>query len=156
MSIDGFLGTRASIMLDVVFAAMFVIVAAMVWAIQLAKQGNYTLHKQVQLTLGIVLLVAVVLFEVDMRFLTDWRIRAEPSPYYHSWVFPSLYVHLACAIPAALLWIYVITAALRQFGSPPKPGPHSRTHMTFAKLAALEMFLTAVTGWIFYYLAFVA
>ena len=154
--INGFLGTRASIMLDVVFLAMFIVVPVMIWSIQQAKAHRYTLHKNVQVLLGIVLLVAVVLFEVDMRFVTDWRARAMPSPYYESWVFPSLYIHLFFAVPTALIWTYTIVQALRKFPSPPVPGPYSHAHHRWGKLAAIEMVMTAVTGWIFYYLAFVA
>ena len=54
---DGFLGTRASLMLDVVFLAMFVVVPALAWSVYLVKvRRNYGLHKRVQLLLGSVLL----------------------------------------------------------------------------------------------------
>jgi uncharacterized membrane protein YozB (DUF420 family) len=36
------------------------------------------------------------------------------------------------------------------------PGPHSPAHRRVAPIAAAGMFCTAVTGWLFYYLAFVA
>ena len=155
--IDGFLGTRASIMLDVVFLAMFAVVPVLMWSVWLVKaRRNYSLHKQVQVVLGVVLLVAVVAFEVDMRFLTDWRARAASSPYYQSWVIPSLVVHLFFAVPTAVLWIVVIVRALRQFPAPPRPNAHSASHRLWGKIAMWEMILTAATGWIFYYLAFVA
>ncbi len=73
--IDGFLGTRASLMLDVVFAAMFVVLPVLAWSIQQVRyHRRYVLHKRVQLLLGTVLLVAVTLFEIDMR-LNDWTLR---------------------------------------------------------------------------------
>ena len=63
--IDGFLGTRASIMLDVVFLAMFLVVPMMALGIATARfKKRFHLHRQIQLTLGIVLLLAVVAFEV--------------------------------------------------------------------------------------------
>jgi hypothetical protein len=49
----------------------------------------------------------------------------------------------------------VIIRALLNFPSPPHPGPHSRFHVRWARIAAIDMFITAVTGWTFYYLAFV-
>lgn len=156
----GFLGTRASLMLDVVFLAMFLVVPVLMVSISIVKRGRYALHKQIQLVLGTVLLVAVVAFEADMRFFTDWKELAKPSPYYQSegWspVWTSLSVHLAFAVPAALLWAYVIVQALRKFSRPPVPGAHSAAHKRWGWLAAICMFMTAVTGWIFYYLAFVA
>lgn len=152
----GFLGTRASFMLDVVFLAMFVVLPVMGWSIAQVRYGRrYQLHKRVQLALGAILLVAVTLFEVDMR-LNDWNEWARPSPYYPSIVQTALWIHLFFAVPTALIWIYVIVQGLRKFPQPPAPGEHSRSHIFWGRLAAIEMTLTAVTGWIFYWLAFVA
>ena len=67
-----------------------------------------------------------------------------------------LIVHLSCAIPTAVLWVVVIWQALRHFPSPPGPSNYSRRHALGGWLAALGMVLTAVTGWLFYWLAFVA
>ncbi len=159
--IDGFLGTRASFMLDVVALAMFVLLPALAWSVYLVKyRHKYALHKTIQLTLGAVLLVTVSLFEVDMR-IGGWRHRAEASPFVSpasetNWVYVALAIHLCFAVTAALLWIVVIARALRQFPSPPVPGPHSVWHRRFGMAAAIDMACTAVTGLAFYYLAFVA
>ena len=88
------LPTRASVMLDVVFLAMFAVVPLLGWSIHSVRhRRNYALHKRVQLTLGAVLLVAVTCFELDMQLFTDWRARAanalhDPGP---------RFVHLAVA-----------------------------------------------------------
>jgi putative membrane protein len=158
---NGFLGTRASFMLDVVVLAMLAVLPLLAWSIYLVKyRHQYALHKKMQLILAGLLLVAVGAFEVDMRFITDWEERAAPSPYYTAgqWdaVWGSLAVHLVFAIPTLLLWIYVVVAAVRKFPRPPLPNEHSRQHRVFATLGSAGMFLTAVTGWIFYWLAFVA
>jgi putative membrane protein len=154
--IDGFLGTRASIMLDVVFLAMFAVVPVLGWSVWLVKyRRNFTLHKRVQLALGLVLLVAVALFEADMR-INGWKNRAEASAYFDTWVGKALSVHLVFAVTTALLWVFVIVQALRRFPNPPVPNEYSPRHLFWAKLAAVDMLLTAVTGWVFYCLAFVA
>jgi len=154
---DGFLNTRASLMLDVVFTAMFAVVPILAWSIyQVRCRRRFTLHKRVQLTLGIVLLATVALFEIDMQFLTRWEERAEPSPYFSTWVYPALYVHLFFAVPTAVLWVFVIVQALRKFEQPPRRNAYSRRHMFWGWLAAVEMLLTGLTGWLFYWLAFVA
>lgn len=165
--IDGFLrfafDTRASLMLDVVFLAMFVVIPVMGASIYLVRyHKRYALHKTIQLILGAVLLVAVTTFELDMR-INGWHLRAEPSPYLTidangtatGPVYTVLYIHLFFSITTALLWAIVITRALRNFPSPPTPNQHSRWHILWARLAAIDMTLTALTGWIFYWLAFV-
>jgi uncharacterized membrane protein YozB (DUF420 family) len=157
---DGFLHTRASLMLDVVFTAMFLVIPVLGWSVWLVKyRGAYELHKRIQLALVGVLAVTVFLFELDMR-VHGWRERAEPSPYYGdgawSLVCWSLYIHLAFAVSTAVLWTLVTARALRNFEDPPRPNSHSVWHRRWGQLAAIDMLLTAVTGWIFYWLAFAA
>jgi putative membrane protein len=153
---DGFLGTRASFLLDVVALAMIGVLAVLGLSIYLVRyRARYALHKRIQLALASALLVVVGLFEAEMR-LHGWRQRAEPSPYYETWVMPSLLVHLAFSVSTCLLWTAVIVAALRKFDRQAYPGPHSASHRFWGRLAALDMLCTAVSGWAFYWLAFVA
>ena len=160
--IDGFLPWRASLMLDVVFLAMFAVIPVMAVSVHLVKHhGKFALHKQIQVTLGIVLQVTVAAFEADMQFISGWRPRAIASPYYaegwtEGWVHRCLYIHLVFAVSTAVLWVYVIWQALRKFPNPPAPCEYSPTHKRWARLAAADMTMTALTGWTFYYLAFVA
>ena len=154
--IDGFLGTRASVSLDLLFIGMIVIVPVLAWSIyQVKYRRRYELHKRVQVALGLVLLVAVVVFEIDIR-LNGWRERAagqlggDPPQI----VWTALYIHLVFAIVATVLWPIVIVRALRNFPNPPMPGPHSAFHVRWAWIAAIDMFITAVTGCTFYWLAF--
>ena len=159
--INGFLGTRGSFMLDVVFLAMLLIVPVMCWSVYLVRyRRNFSLHKKVQLTTGLILLIAVVAFEVDMRLLTDWELRAAPSPYYQvdRWntVWTALTVHLVFAIPTPIIWAVVIARALRRFPNPPQAGVHSKSHRFWGYMAVAGMLMTAFTGWIFYYLAFIS
>jgi uncharacterized membrane protein YozB (DUF420 family) len=145
-------------MLDVVFLAMFAVIPVMAWSIyQVKYRRRYALHKAVQLTLGGVLLVAVGLFEIDMQFISGWEDRATDSPYWTSGtVWKVLYVHLFFAVTTLVLWVVVIVLALRRFPSPPQPSAHSSWHLRWARVGALDMFLTAITGWVFYWLAFMA
>jgi putative membrane protein len=160
--IDGFLPGRGSLMLDVVFLAMFVVVPVLAASVYLVKyRRQYALHKRLQLVTAAVLLAAVLLFELDIR-LNGWESRAAPSPFFDAtskWSSPagiSLIVHLSFAVPTLILWVVVVTQAVRLFSRPPAPGPHSRWHARWGTTAAAGMFLTAVTGWVFYWLAFVA
>ena len=162
-SLPGFLGTRGSLMLDVVFLAMFLVVPVLLYSVyQVKYRRRHQLHKQLQIVLGSVLLIAVTAFEIDMRFFTDWKALAGPSPYFDAanpWGCPvgfSLLIHLSFAIPTLVLWVVVIVQALRHFPSPPQPNKHSPWHRRWGMIATVGMLLTAVTGWIFYWLAFVA
>ena len=156
----GFLGTRGSFMLDLVFLAMFLVVPAMFWSVFQVRRGRYELHRWVQTTLGVVLGVAVLAFELDMR-IHGWKHRAEPSAFWRtgSWndaIDYSLAVHLAFAIPNTILWAWTITQAWRHFSRPTVPNAYSSHHRFWGWLTVVFMTMTALTGWVFYYLAFVA
>ncbi|PQO34524.1 DUF420 domain-containing protein [Bremerella cremea] len=153
----GFLPTRGSIMIDFVFLAMFGIILILGTSIYLVRYRRmFEVHKWIQVVTGVVLLLAVLAFEIDMRFFTDWQALAEPSSYGMGTVKGLLYFHLLFAIPTPLLWIFVIWHGLAKFPNPAAPSPYSNTHIFWARLAAIGMLLTAVTGWVFYYAAFVA
>lgn len=156
---DGFLSTRATFMLDFVFVAMFVVVPVLSFSVGLVKfRRRYTWHKRIQIGLAVILLVAVTAFEIDLNYITkNWRPLAEPSPYFATgWVDRWLWIHLAFAVPTPLLWLFVIVQALRKFPRPAAPAAYSRRHATWGWLATATMALTAVTGWIFYWVAFAA
>lgn len=155
---DGFLGTRASWMLDVVVVAMVVVLPVLItswWLVRYRRQ--YRLHKLIQLTLGMVLLVAITGFEIDIR-LSGWEHRASPSVGIDppQRVYTVLWIHLVFAVSTAVLWVFVTVQALRKIPNPPGPSAYSRRHIFWARLAAVDMVLTAVTGWWFYWVAFVA
>lgn len=148
-------------MLDLVFVAMFAVVPVMVWSIwQVRRHRRYERHKRTQLALGTLLLVVVLGFELEIR-LSGWEDLARQSPHWQpGWwndaIDYALAVHLVFAIPTPLVWIYVIVRALSGFPRPARPAAHSRQHKIWARVAALAMAMTAVTGWVFYWLAFAA
>ena len=160
---DGFLGWRGSLMMDVVVVAMALVLAVMTFSILRVRRGrDFQMHKRLQLTLGIALLLAIAAFEVDVQFFSTWEERAAASPFFdeaHQWSSPAgvgLLVHLCFAVPTVVLWTMVIVQALRHFPSPAAPGPHSRRHKFWSWIGAVQMLGTTITGWTFYWLAFVA
>jgi uncharacterized membrane protein YozB (DUF420 family) len=154
---NGFLGTRASFMLDAVCLGMILVLVILGWSIRQVKfRRNYQLHKRVQLFLAGLLVVVLTAFEIDIR-LHGWQERAagELGGTPARSVFLVLWIHLFFAITTLGLWVVVISRALKRFPSPPQPNQHSAFHRRWGKLAALDMLLTTVTGWIFYVMAFV-
>ena len=179
LNLDGFLPWRASLMMDVVVVAMFLVLPVLaISVLAVRNRQRYRFHKNLQLTLAGLLLIAIVLFELDVR-IYGWRERAKASPYYGAvedpapllsflyrdllgWdyvpglVFTMLGIHLLFAVSTPVLWAYVLALALRKFPDPPAPSGHSRSHIFWGYLAAADMAFTTLTGWIFYWMAFVA
>lgn len=153
--------SRATVMFDVVAVALVGFLPALVWGVTLAKRGDFIRHKRVQVTLGVVLLVTVALFELDVqiakfRFEGGWRELTVSSPYHGPPIDRLLRVHLVFAVVTAVLWTITILQALMTFPNPPSPGPYGRNHKVLGWASTIGMFATSMTGWIFYYMAFVA
>ena len=154
--LDGFLGTRASLGMDVVLVGLIALLPVLAWSIAAVRRGAYGLHKRLQLVVVVLLLAAILFFEIDVRFLSDWKTRAETSPFWPAGVLAALGVHLVFAISTFVLWVWTVWEALARFPVPPGPAPHGPRHRRMARLAALDLVATAVTGFIFYWLAFAA
>jgi uncharacterized membrane protein YozB (DUF420 family) len=153
--------SRATIMFDVVVVALVVLLPAVFASILLARRGKFQIHKRAQITLGATLLVAVALFEVDVQMTKlyvegGWRSLTTPSPYHGDAINRLLAIHLVFSTTTSILWIVTIVHALRSFSHPPAPGPASPWHRRLGWASAVGLALTCLTGWTFYYMAFVA
>ena len=158
---DGFLGYKASFMLDVVVCALLVVVPVLLFSLFAVKvRRNYLLHRRLQVALGIILLVAVGAFEIDIRLQggiagilakRSVPLTAEQSRFFYALL---KYVHLPAAISTVLLWTVTLTLALRRIPWPPAPCAHSSLHKRLGWLASADITLTAVTGLMVYYYGF--
>ena len=161
---DGFLGYRTSFMLDFVVCALVVIVPVLITSIAMVRFGRrYQQHRFLQTLLCAVLFVAVGAFEVDLQIVhggwenvvakshTDEAALAAKITEARPW----LWLHLVFAVTTPIVWLITIVLAWRRFPSPPQPAAHSRVHVRLGWLSTLDVTLTAVTGLIFYYVAFI-
>lgn len=155
--LDGFLGSRASLGMDVVLAGLLTLLPVLAWSIAAVRRGHHVLHKRLQLLLIVLLAAAIAVFEIDVRLVSDWRTRAAASPFWPAGVLASLGIHLVFATTTFVLLTWTVWEALARFPSPPGPGTsHGPRHRRMAWLAAMDLAATACTGLIFYWLAFVA
>lgn len=162
---DGFLGYRTSFMLDFVVCALIIIVPLLLYSLWLVKvKKDYVRHKWLQMALGMILLLAVGAFEVDLQIVHGgWENIVRKSvpdevqlAEHVAAVRPWLWTHLIFAVTTPVLWAVTLTLALKRFADPPLPSAHSRVHKTLGWLSTVDITLTAVTGLLFYYVAFVA
>ena len=162
---DGFLGYHASFMLDVVVCALALVVPALIFSLYLVKfRRNFVWHRNMQVTLGIVLLVTVGAFEIDLQIVHDgWEEIVENArgqgwveSVDFSFVQRLLWIHLVFAISTPVLWATTLVLALKRFPTPPRPSEHSRLHKMLGWASAVDITLTSITGLIFYYHAFIS
>lgn len=157
----GFLGYHATFMLDVVVCALVGVVPTLLYSLYLVKvQRAYALHRNIQVLLGLVLLVTVGLFEVDMRMHGGIRkilgqrempLTSEQFTFFYK----LLYVHLFFSVTTVFLWAATLILALRHIPNPPTPCAHSTLHKRLGWLSTVDITLTSVTGLLVYYFGFV-
>ncbi len=161
---DGFLGYPSCFMLDVVVCALVLVVPLVLWSLYLVKfRRAYNAHRWWQVAITVIVLLAVVLFEIDIRQHGGWQAIVNPpsrpprlTGERLDTVRLALWVHLVFAVSTPLLWGVTLTAAWRRFPRPPIPGAHSGWHKCLGWASVVDLVLTSVTGLVFYYLAFVA
>ena len=146
--------SRASLSFDIIVVILLIVFPILFYSISLVKKKQYKKHQFFQILIASILLVALILFEIDIN-INDWKQRAVASPYYNTWIFPLLYCHLFFAITTLLVWIVTIYLASVHF-RPVKPNKHSRLHRLLGKVSILSLLSTTSTGFFFYYLAFIA
>ena len=143
----GFLGTRADILLDLVIVSLVVVVPVLAYSWMKVRQRRYSLHKGMQLTLLIVLGVAVTAFEINMRMLGGIFEATRASAYAGTatldfWI----WFHTACAIATTVLWIALAILSVRRFPRPPVPNDFSARHRFWGRTGMILMGLTGVTS----------
>jgi uncharacterized membrane protein YozB (DUF420 family) len=158
---DGFLGYKTSLMLDVVACALVVVVPTLLFSLYTVKiRRDYPLHKALQIALGVLLFVAVGLFEIDLRMQggIDGILakRSRPLSAGERASFDALlYLHLSFAVSTVVLWATTLGLALKRMPIPPAPCAHSRLHKRLGWISAADITLTSATGLLVYYYGFV-
>jgi uncharacterized membrane protein YozB (DUF420 family) len=149
----GFLGTGAPFMMDLVMIALLVINPALFWSIQQAKNGKYELHKKVQLPLALILLIAVVLFEIEIR-LAGGIVNIIGEEKYTPLFQTVLYIHIFFSVTTTILWAITTFKAYKLYTPQGFPDHYRKTHRKMGWLGAIDLLLTTLTGFVVYYLGF--
>jgi len=152
---QGFLGTRADLLMDLVLLSFIVILPAISWSWWQARRGHYTVHKASQLTLAGVLAVAVALFEIDLKVSGGIFELTGDSAFANTLLLNSwIYGHTLVAILTTLIWSGLVIFSLIRFPKPPQPGPFSKSHRFWGRLGMLSMMLAGASAFPLYYYGF--
>jgi uncharacterized membrane protein YozB (DUF420 family) len=151
-------GSRASLVFDALIIGMALAVPLLAYSLRAIRVGrNVAVHRAIQLALGTVIVVFVAIFEVDVR-LNGWHELAAPSPYFATTLPPVLAVHVTLASLTFAGWLFMLGHGVRamRLGREPATARARATHRRIGRATALGTVLTTITGWVFYYMAFVA
>lgn len=144
---QGFLGTRADLLMDIVIVALLAVVPIVLYNWSLARRQQFAKHKALQVTLAVLLAVVVGLFEYNLRLQGGIFEATKASAYagtatLNFWI----YFHAFFAVTTLLIWAWLIVVSLRRFPTPPEPGAFSRTHRRWGRIGMVWMLTTGVTS----------
>jgi uncharacterized membrane protein YozB (DUF420 family) len=152
---DGFLGTRADLLTDLITVGYGVIPLALYLSSLLARRGARRLHRNLQCALLVLLTVILILFEANIRM------RGGSDALFVSSSFAAtpllrfvLLSHLAIAISTYLAWLALTVVSWRRFESS-LPGGFSGFHRRAGIAVILGNLATAMTGILLYVVGFV-
>jgi putative membrane protein len=155
----GFLPYKATFMLDVAVLAVFLVLPILIYGLYQAHKKNYFWHAKVMTTLGIIVFVVVVAFEIDIRLqggIKQILEKAERSLAFTPAFEKLLYIHIFFAISTCIVWVMTTFGAIKHFGlKNPMPGPYSKKHKLLGKLSTFGVLGVAVTGVMVYYMGFI-
>lgn len=152
---QGFLGTRADLLMDIVIVALVAVVPIVLWNWHLARSRRWLQHKRMQIGLAVLLALVVGLFEYNLRLQGGIFEATRASSYagtatLNFWI----WFHTLFAITTLLVWAGLIVASLRRFPSPPVPGAFSPRHRFWGRIGMLWMLSTGVTSLPVYWYGF--
>ncbi len=150
MITEGFLGTRADIIIDVVMTVSGFLPALMMFTFYLAAKGKYQLHRNMQLALLLIVTVLVVSLEVDVRS-GALQAAAAMSAYHDTSILRLLFIiHLIFAITSFVGWIWLVIKSSKIY--PKRFGTFN--HKKWGKILFVDIVLTVITGWMMYLMVF--
>ncbi len=152
---QGFLGTRADILTDLITVGYGLIPLILYLSSLRARRGEYRLHRNVQCICLAALTVILVLFEVNIRMRGGSDALYVASSFAETPILRiTLLVHLAIAVSTYLGWLGLTVASWRRFELT-LPGSFGSLHRTLGRWIIAGNIATAITGAWLYIVGFV-
>ncbi len=152
---QGFLGTQADLLTDLITVGYGVIPLALYASARVARRGKHALHRKVQLGCLLLLTIILLLFEVNIRMRGGSDALFLQSSFAETPLLRiTLMVHLVIAISTYFGWCWLAFVSVRRFGTR-LPGDFSNLHRRVGMMVIAGNVATAVTGVWLYLVGFV-
>jgi putative membrane protein len=148
----GFLGTSAPFYMDLVTFYFGILPLLMGIAIFMAVKKRYELHYKMQLSIFVLTLLVVGVFEVGVRISGGFSAFMEQSNANTTFMIIFLLVHILIALATVVLYSILIYSAIKQFRL--NSAPIVQSHKKLGMIVFLGMSITSFMGVMIYYLLF--
>lgn len=152
---DGFFGTRANILGDIVLVATLATPFLLMHSFRIARRREADRHRRFQLVLLGVLLCAIVLFEVDVRMASAGGGLMKDSSWAGTTTLRVLTLgHVLGAVATFAGWLALTIMSVKRFRAT-LPGAFSKRHRSLGKAVFWGSVYTAVTAVGMYVMGFI-
>lgn len=148
----GFLGTSAPFYMDLVTLYFGILPLLMGSAIFMAMKKRYELHYKMQLSIFVLTLLVVGIFEVGVRISGGFAAFMEQSNANATFMIIFLIIHILIALVSVVLYSILIYSAIKEFQL--KSAPVVKSHKKLGIVVFLGMSITSVMGVTIYYFLF--
>lgn len=151
MEIQGFLGTRADIIVDTVIVASALLPFYMMYTFYLAAKGKIALHKRLQEIALFAVAFLVIALEADVQFSNLSEVSALSGYHGTTELTVVFVIHLIFAVSTFIGWTWLVFKSGRIYPE----GFGEFNHKKWGKIIFADIIMTAVTGWILYAMVFI-
>ena len=148
----GFLGTKALMYMDVITLYFGVLPFLMASAIYMAIKKRYKLHYKMQLSIYVLTLTVVAIFEIGVRISGGFSAFMEQSNANYSYMLIFLVIHVLIAILSVVLYSILIYSSSQQYIF--KKEPLALNHKKMGQVVFFGMSITSIMGILIYYFLF--
>lgn len=125
------------------------------YAVKLAKQGNYKQHIKIQKNLFYACVTGVILLELTIRFSGGSGSLVKENPYLETTFFHNtLWSHIIGAVLTYFIWAYTIFKSKNKHKNQHLPGFFSSLHKKLGYVVILGLFYTGITALMVCFMAF--
>lgn len=151
---NGYLGTRADVIIDTV-VVLFALWPFIVFGIiRLASKGHFQAHRNLQIFIFLLAFILVLALEIDLRF-SDLLVEIKQTSMYSSTFAKTIFgIHLFIALFTFVSWLTLLIRSARRFKKT-LPGNFSRQHRLWGIIVLVGLVLTSITGIAMYAVVFV-
>jgi len=150
-----FLTARGDLLLDLIILSLLIVVPTLLYSVKLARQRRFIAHRNLQVVLFIVLFVAIVLFEIDLKSQGGvWEMTKGSRFANSNFLTFVIYFHLMFSFSMAFLWLTIIPLSLWKYRTGFNQGKFNRIHSLAGKITIPVTIMAGLTGTALYFIGF--
>ena len=153
---QGFLNTRATILIDGIISFLVMLPIIIMISILFAKRGYIKIHQSLQVSLLLMTISALALFAYSVHYVEGFESLIQKSSIGAKETFIVLTVHITVVTITILIWFLTIFYALNDKKRRALPGVYSEPHGRAGRRVFLAIVMMALTSLSIYWVLYIA